>query len=198
MNLKEFTEKFPKCPKCNQLVNIDTIVIAEYPIFPFAIKKVVIGRDKIKIASDDPISNLKRLDFSVDYLDGTVKVYNATKKGDLDKFKELSITVDIACKNCGFGGLPGFHATYGGTYSSKDFSFSNFGVQFEEFTYAIDEKFCILKNYYADNRSSLSIHKLNLGGQVILSNLPLMSIDIFDFSDRTKMEQKLSNITLLA
>jgi len=193
MNIRDFIEKFPKCPKCRRAIKNDTIVFAQN-VGNFVNKKIV--EDKIKIAVEDPLSELKRLDFSVNYLTGDVKTHNATKKTDLDKFQKLSYAFGCECAACGFNDTVGISMIHVGTYSAKDFSFN----QFEEtstFTYAVDDIIYTFTNNSMSNKSTLILHKINEGINTTLQ-LPFIDVGIFDFSDREKMKHKLDNITILA
>lgn len=197
MNIKEFTDKFPKCPKCKSNFDSETYCFA-HNTGEFSANKIHIAKDKIKIAVEDPVSNLKRLDFSINYDDGAVKVYNATKKSDLDKFKDFGFSFQNHCGHCGFNDLPGFNVVFGGLYSSKDFSFVNFGLKFAAFTYAIDDTVYSFHTDSLANHSRLKSFKLNFGTMSALDWLPLIDINVFDFSDKEKMRHKLDNITILA
>jgi len=194
MNIKEFTDKFPKCPKCKS--SFDSEIFCSHYAGECSVNKVYVLKDKIKIVVEDPLSNLKRLDFSVNYDGGAVKVYNATKKSDLDKFKEFGLSFESHCGHCGFNDLLGFSVVFNGKYSPKDFSFPNFGMHHASFTYAADD----VVYYFSNNsiRSSLKIFRLNFGDAPTLDNLPFIDLDIFDFSDKGKMKHKLNNITILA
>jgi hypothetical protein len=199
MNINEFYNKFPKCPKCNSNFVDDVLIVAEYPNFPFPIKKTIAGQNEFKIAFQDPISNNdKRIDFSVNYNNGEVKLYNTTKKSDLDKFEDLSLTIEIGCSFCGIEETSGFRVGYFGVYEPSKCAFENFGILFFEFTYALDSTYYIFNNDYQANYSNLHVNYLNKGKKIDLNNIPFVSIDVFDFSDENKIRQKLNNIMILS
>lgn len=189
-------DKFPTCPKCSNKMLLDTWVYAQN-VGNLPTKMVYFGSDTIKIAVEDPMSNLKRLDFSISLIGGSVKVYNATKKGDLDKFHGLCFVIRYECTNCGYDGNMGLSMQERLQYDVSNFSFSSHEI-ISMFTYAMDDIIYTFENDRINNNSKLSVYMVNYGKINMLNNLPFIDIDIFDFTDKIKMKNKLDNILVLA
>lgn len=197
MNIKEFTEKFPVCPKCGKKLNSEYSLWCTGVRGTFPIKRAYLLKDKVKLSFEDPLSNIKRIDISIDYDSGAVRVYNATKKSDIDKFQDFSFSLTIGCKACGFNDATGFEIFFYGRYDQKIFAFSSFNMYCANFTYAVDDIVYIFGNNKEANNSTLGVYKLNTGAST-LNALPFIELDVFDFSDKEKMKHKLQNIVVLA
>jgi hypothetical protein len=198
MNIKEFVDKFPKCPKCGSNFTYEATLYSKGTV-PVGgnheDEKVSFYKDKVKIIIYDHTKD-KLLNFSVSHADGKVSVYSGTKKSDIDKFE--SLTVSIFCEKCKLVDRRGFAVEYYGKYNSNTFTFENFSMDFFMFKYVIDDTLYEMSTQYLDNYSSLRVSNLNTGMRHVLQNLPVVELIFFDFSDREQIKQKFQTIMLLA
>lgn len=194
MNPKEFLLEYPVCPKCGYEFKQNLMLFTENMVEPCFVRSYVLKDHDIKISMDAP-GYPNRLDFSVNYHDGNVKLYNNTKWDDFVANEPLTMTLDFSCENCSIFDHRGFYISFfGKTMPGHVF---NFARDMAYFQYTVDEVLYAVQSDFENGKTILEIHKLNLGIHSKLE-LPIIELNVFDFSDKIKMKEKLDTIMILA
>jgi hypothetical protein len=194
MNPKEFLNKYPTCPKCGIDFRQSLMVFTDTMIEPCLVKSYAIKESELRISMDAP-GYPSRLDYSINYSDGRIKLYNNTKWDDFSANEPMTLTLDFACENCGMYDHRGFYASFFGK-TTPGHSFS-FGRDLVYFQYVVEDILYAVQSSYEDGKTTLEIHQLNLGLHSKIE-LPIMELDLFDFSSKDRMKEKLTTIMLLA
>jgi len=193
MNPHEFLQKYPVCPKCAAEFRQHLMVFSDDMIEPCSIRTYSLREYDLKISMEVP-GHPNMLDFSINYTDGAVKLYNNTKWDDFHSNEPFSVSLDFACENCGIFEHRGVYVSFFGRTLANVF---DFGCDLIYFQYVIDDVLYAVSTDYENGKTTLEIHKLNIGFHHKLE-LPVIELSVFDFSDKSKMKEKLDTIMLLA
>lgn len=205
--VKDFLSKFPTCPKCGADFDVKGTRVFVDGCIGIDIYNARLTTDRLHMAfyPTDPISFVDtEVRFSIDLQ--TYSIEFDKEKEFLDFIESGLITIDLkvgcsycACESHIHGFEHGFGATFRLAYNGKKHDFSDTVMSTSSFSCEYNGVVYNFMNLHNINQAWIGKHNDSIiDYECTMINVPIIPLDIFNFSSINETLSKLNKILVLA